>query len=327
MYRLGCGNPMRSSRKALLLGIASVFTVGVCIAQFRPGGPGGGRFGGGGGRFGGGSESGPFIRSEGGAAVNEDTVKTARETVSHSTGTPNWTNSIGFKHDVFTFARAVFHSQAGSRGWRGSWMGWLNDYPDSDLNLSFRLQQMTTLKVDPDGRVVRLTSPELFSYPLIFMLKPGYIELTKDETRALRKYLLNGGALWLDDFWGSQEWENVEAQMKRVFPERTWEELPLEHPMFQGVFPLKVHKNELQVPSIQFYERTGQTSRNGEDSKDVHFRVWRDDQGRIMLIATHNTDNGDGWEREGENDEYFHNFCEKRAYPLAINIIFYLMTH
>jgi len=49
--------------------------------------------------------------------------------------------------------------------------------------------------------------------------------------------------------------------------------------------------------------------------------------GRIMIIATHNTDNGDGWEREGENDWFFHEFSEKRAFPLGINIIFYSMTH
>jgi hypothetical protein len=61
----------------------------------------------------------------------------------------------------------------------------------------------------------------------------------------------------------------------------------------------------------------------------MHVRAWLDDkdQQRIMIIATHNTDNGDGWEREGENKEYFHDFSETRAYPLGINIITYLLTH
>ena len=52
-----------------------------------------------------------------------------------------------------------------------------------------------------------------------------------------------------------------------------------------------------------------------------------DDKQRVMVIATHNTDNGDGWEREGEDIEYFQTFSERRAYPLAINILFYLMSH
>jgi hypothetical protein len=59
----------------------------------------------------------------------------------------------------------------------------------------------------------------------------------------------------------------------------------------------------------------------------MHVRAILDDKGRIMVIATHNTDNGDSWEREGEDDWFFHEFSEKRGYPLGINIIFYLMTH
>lgn len=67
--------------------------------------------------------------------------------------------------------------------------------------------------------------------------------------------------------------------------------------------------------------------RFGDDGRDMHVRAWLDDHQRIMVIATHNTDNGDGWEREGEDIEYFRTFSEPRAYPLAINIVFYLMTH
>jgi hypothetical protein len=59
----------------------------------------------------------------------------------------------------------------------------------------------------------------------------------------------------------------------------------------------------------------------------MHVRAWLDDKQRIMVIALHNSDNGDGWERESENADYFHTFSETRAYPLAINIVFYLMTH
>ena len=64
-----------------------------------------------------------------------------------------------------------------------------------------------------------------------------------------------------------------------------------------------------------------------EECKDVHIRAIFDEKGRIMVIATHNVDNGDGWEREGEYQYFFSEFSEKRAYPLGINIIFYLMTH
>jgi hypothetical protein len=101
----------------------------------------------------------------------------------------------------------------------------------------------------------------------------------------------------------------------------------MSHPIFHCVFDLKEPMNELQVPTIHFWEPGAPTYRGGEDSRDVHVRAWLDDRQRIMVIALHNSDNGDGWEREGEDPVYFHTFSEARAYPLAINIIFYLMTH
>ena len=128
-----------------------------------------------------------------------------------------------------------------------------------------------------------------------------------------------------DDFWGPQEWASFEHEMQRVLPGRTWTELPKEHAVFHCVFNLD--KDKLQVPPIHSYERTGSSSRNGEETREMHVRAWLDDKGRIMIISTHNTDNGDGWEREGENQDYFHTFSEARAYPLAIDVVFYLMTH
>ena len=85
--------------------------------------------------------------------------RTAREAPSHSTGTPEWKNEAGFDKDVFTFARIKYSRNPYAWGSAGRW---ITDFPDSDLNLSYRLQQMTSLKVDPDGRVIKLTDSELF---------------------------------------------------------------------------------------------------------------------------------------------------------------------
>ena len=141
----------------------------------------------------------------------------------------------------------------------------------------------------------------------------------------------------VDDFWGEWQWEAFAAQMKRVLPEREFVELPMEHPLFHCVFDLKGPKNSLQTPSIRYgirADRTGVTwethvreDGSYEECKEMHVRALFDDKGRLLVIATHNCDNGDGWEREGENDYFFHEFSEKRAYPLGINIIFYVMTH
>lgn len=249
-----------------------------------------------------------------------DNLRTARELPSHSTGTPNWTNAPGFEKDVFTFVR-IRYAQGGFRGG-----GWTTDLPDSDLNLSFRLQQITSMKVDPDGRILRLTDPELKDFPFIYIVEPGGLELENDEIVALREYLLNGGFLWLDDFWGEREWENCESVLREVFPTRPFSELTLDHPIYRGIFDIKA---KYQIPAIGFVNaaRYQGVSWERSDAREVHHKGIFDDQGRLMVLATHNTDNGDGWEREGEDDYYFRNFSEKAAYPLAINVLYYVMTH
>src|SRR5262249_13193766 len=82
--------------------------------------------------------------------------RTAREIPSHSTGTPEWTNAPGFQTDVFTFVR-IKYSVNGRHGLGHTPQRWLIDSPDSDLNFSFRLQQMTSLKVNPEGLYLELT--------------------------------------------------------------------------------------------------------------------------------------------------------------------------
>jgi len=289
-----------------------------------------------------------IVYTEGHVAVDADTVRTARETASHSTGTPNWTNEPGFEKDVFTFARIIYRRAADDSGISvtSSPMGWITDYPDSDLNLSFRIQQVTSIRTDPDGRVLRLTDPSLCDYPWIYMVEPGGLDLRDSEVAILRKYLLNGGVLMADDFWGQKQWDNFEHNIKRVLPERQFTDLSMDHPLFHCVFELKGPLNKLQTPNSrqgaesldphsrfygitweQYHDDYHNDDMQGVEAHDMHVRAIFDDKGRIMVIATHDCDNGDSWEREGEDDGFFHEFSEKRGYPLGINIIFYLMTH
>lgn len=257
-----------------------------------------------------------------------DSVTTAREVPTHSTGTPEWTNPRGFEKDVFTFARIRYSSGGYGGGWRhGS--GWTTDLPDSDLNLSYRLQQMTSMRVSPDGRILNLTDVALTEFPWIYIVEPGSLFLNELEVAALRKYLLNGGFLWFDDFWGDTAWFNVEREMRKVFPERSFTETSLDHPIYHCVFDIKAKGQVPNVRTGEYSQYTGVTweDHHDGDTQTVHHRTLSDDKGRMMVLATHNTDNGDGWEREGEAHYYFKNFSEKIAYPLGINVIFYVMTH
>jgi hypothetical protein len=228
---------------------------------------------------------------------------------------PTWELDKELPSDVFTFARLRYSSW--SRG------GWSTDYPDAERNLSFRLQQLTSMKVHPEGVVIDIAEEQLRDYPFVYMVEPGGLELDQSEVAALRGYLLGGGFMMVDDFWGEDEWANFRDQIKRVFPDRQIVDLELSHPIFHTVFPLK---EKPQLPNIHHYMSTGLTYER-EDAKEVHYRAIFDDKGRMMVMICHNTDLGDGWEREGEDPTYFKEQAEKKAYPLGINIIVYAMTH
>ena len=240
-----------------------------------------------------------------------------------SSGVPDWKNDPEFQSDVFRFVRIRYGS------WGGGW-GWSTDMPASDWNISYRLQQLTSLKVHPDGTVsdggLELTDDELFDHPFIYIVEPGGLMFTEEEVKALRRYLLNGGFLMVDDFWGEDEWDNFYEEIKRVFPDREAQELPLEHEIFSCVYQLK---EKPQIPNYRdaWYGRSSGRTWERPDAKVPHYKAFFDDDDRMMVIICHNTDLGDGWEREGDNEWYFREFSEKKAYPLGINIIVYAMTH
>jgi hypothetical protein len=255
---------------------------------------------------------------------------------------PNWSINKEFSDDIFTFVRIQYSSGYGDWGYGGGYGrrsrgrrfrgggSWATDWPDSDLNFSFRLQQLTSMQVHPEGVILELTDPELFNYPFIYMLEVGRLVFSEEEVKALRKYLLNGGFLMVDDFWGDDAWYNFYSEIKRVFPDREPVDVGLNDPSNIFKIPFNL-KEKPQVPNIQqalYGQPYGVTwEDHGPGSKTPHYRAVYDNKGRIMVFICHNTDLGDGWEREGENEWFFHEFSEKQAYPLGINIVFYAMTH
>jgi len=234
-------------------------------------------------------------------------------------GTPTWEVDAEMPDELFTFARLRYRSS-----YRGH--AWATDYPDADLNLSYRLQQLTSMRAHPDGKIVDIEDPTLFDYPFVYMIEPGDISLSDEEAATLRRYLEQGGFLMVDDFWGDLEWDNFHAGFKQIFPNRELVELPLEHPVFHCVYDLK---EKPQVPAIGMAQagRASGITFERADAREAHYKACYDDKGRMMMIACHNTDLGDGWEREGEDEWYFREFSEKKSYPLGINILFYHLTH
>jgi hypothetical protein len=226
----------------------------------------------------------------------------------------------------FHYCRAVYRPN-----FRGDGGGWTTDYPLADIDLSIRLAELTKVAVafdapgQPRHLIVQLMSNELFQCPVIIMQEVGRLLFTPDEAARLRSYLLKGGFLWVDDFWGSFAWEVWEGEIRKVFPAAEYPiiDLPSTHPLFHTMFDLE---GVPQIPAAGIWLGSGQTSERGADSAQVHVRAITDKHGRIMVFMTHNTDVSDSWEREGEDPGYFYKFSID-GYRVAVNVLVYAMTH
>jgi hypothetical protein len=220
------------------------------------------------------------------------------------------------------FCRIVF-----AQDFRGDGGGWSVDY-----NLSIRLAELTKTDVskapsgEPNFLLIRLTDPQLFDCPFIMMTEVGALSLNDDEALRLREYLLKGGFLWADDFWGEDAWQWWEGQLRKALPagEFAIAELPPDHPLYRVQFDVK---KTPQISSINYWAGSGgDTSERGAESAVVHTRAILDKNGNVMVLMTHNTDFGDSFEREGDDPRYFMNFSVP-GYAFGINAMLYSMTH
>jgi hypothetical protein len=236
---------------------------------------------------------------------------------------------------VFTFARGAYDSEGGYGDayyqYDGRvWARWETDYPEADENFTTRLKQLTRVQAAPHATKRTFDARDIGDLPLMYVADPGWMVLTPLEQKGLRDYLLKGGMVWVDDFWGDGEWDQLVSVMHSVLPEIQWREITPEHPIFHTVFDMKVMP---QIPALPFAMRGGGTAESpgahkwpGGSTDTPHLRGWFDDQGRLLIVATYNTDLGDGFEREAFGQWYFETFSTK-AYMLGTNIVMYALTH
>ena len=211
--------------------------------------------------------------------------------------------------------------------------GWRTDYPGGETNLMIRLSELTRTPIsrDPTRRpytwVVRLTDDELFNCPYTVASDVGTLGISQEEADRLRLYLLKGGFLWVDDFWGTPAWEQWSSELAKVFPPSEYpiEDIPTSDPIYHALFDVE---QAPQITNIQFWRATGgrETSERGEDSRNVHFRTIRDKSGRMMVVMTHNSDVADSWEREGEDPGFFYQYSPS-GYAFGIDVVLYAMSH
>jgi hypothetical protein len=234
------------------------------------------------------------------------------------------------------FARIIYDSEGGMGeayyAYDGRvWARWETDFPEGDDNFGHRLAQLTRIQVAKHASSRMLTAPDLGDFPLLYMSDPGYMVVSKEEKAAFARYLANGGFVWCDDFWGDAEWQQFADVMREVLPGREWRVLSADHPIFHTVFDL--NDGMPQIPALPFASPGGSTAESPGAHKfpagsldTPEMRAWLDDDGRIMVLATHNTDVGDGWEREAYGEWYFETFSTK-SYMVGVNVVIYAMTH
>lgn len=214
----------------------------------------------------------------------------------------------------FYFTRAVYSGG----GWRrrGSWA---IDYPEADIHFVVVLRRVTNIDAYERENPIRLDDPGLRRYPFLYAVEVGYMGLTDAEVEGLRSYLMAGGFLMVDDFWGTRQWAVFEANMRKVFPDRQIVEIPRDHPVFRSYYRI----DELvQVPAInRIY-----SGRTWESNGYVpHLRGIFDDDGRLLVAINWNTDLGDAWEH-ADKAQYPLEYSTF-AYEMAVNLIVYAMSH
>jgi hypothetical protein len=215
----------------------------------------------------------------------------------------------------YTFARLEYRSY-GRR-----WSSWMTDYPEADYHFIMGLRNWcrSSLAISDEPISCSPTDKELFKYPFVYVVEPGYMTLSDEDAANLREYLTRGGFLVLDDFWGTYEWQNVQEQMRKIFPEHSIQELPLSHPIFHCYFDID---EVVQVPQVG-YIWSGVTYE--KDGYVPHYEGIIDETGRVMVFIARNADNGDAWEHI-DNQQYPLKFG-LAAYRLGMNLIVYSMTH
>jgi hypothetical protein len=203
-------------------------------------------------------------------------------------------------------------------------MGWGMDYPGADCKFMGGIHRLTGLSVSPNPNVLEITDDELFNYPYAYIVEPGGMDLTQEEAVRLREYLLRGGFIHVDDFWGLYELRNFETQMAKVFPDRELEVLSLSNPVFKTFFNID---SVILVPGRGRGCDPGGIAFGAESADDTEPRIYgvSNDDGRLMVVVTYNSDLGDAWEYM--DDPCYSTKFSGQAYRLGMNFMIYATTH
>ncbi len=214
-----------------------------------------------------------------------------------------------------------FASRSGTGdGW------WLVDWPEADDHFTTGVQRLTRIDTG-EPLHLRLTDDRLFDYPWVYATQTGWWGLSDAETSRLREYLLRGGFLVVDDFWGEEQWAVFRETMNRVLPKRTITDISESDAVMHVLYDIQ-EKDRTFIPGSRHLRRSEGGGGHGTATSGERRPAWRamyDDRNRMVVAINYDTDVGDAWEF-ADVPEY-PEAMTTLAYRYGINYIIYSMTH
>jgi hypothetical protein len=251
-----------------------------------------------------------------GIALIATTLAAAAGTAPPPTVVDGWGQRTAAYDGEFTFVRVRWRSGLDGQRRPGSSNNfWLHEFPRAERNFMGVLRDVTLVNANAEGSLIlTLDDPNLFRFPIAVLWEPGYWLMTEVEVEALRKYLLKGGFLIVNDF-ELEQWENFEAQTKRVLPNARWIRLDKNHRVFQSFFTI----DRPDVPHAAYHHLVGLTPE--------YFGLFEDNDpnGRMMAIANYNTNLAEYWQVADAG--FFPIESANNAFKLGINYVVYGLTH
>jgi hypothetical protein len=209
--------------------------------------------------------------------------------------------------------------------WRAGGTSWTQDYPRADRHFAQALRRLTRVQarsveqpVNPDE------TGDFYNWPWMNAGEMGDWKLTEAQAKTIREYLLRGGFLMLDDFWGPQEYARFEESMKLIFPDRQVVDIDSKDPIFHTVYNLDDRYQVLGQWALGNRGTYGRMSQRAAGTV-AHWMGVYDDKNRLMVMISFNSDIGDSW--EWADDPGYPEKMAGLGIRIGVDYVIYAMTH
>jgi len=206
--------------------------------------------------------------------------------------------------------------------WTHGGTSWTDDYPRGDRTMIQMLRRLSRTNARAVEQPVNLDDGDAAFFPFLLVGLARAWELTDSQAAALRAYLLHGGFVFCDSFFGDNNWAIFRESLRRVFPDRPIIDLTDDHPIFHTVYDLP-HMTSVQIPNMNSLMAGGDGSLAG--GRIPRWRGVEDDRGRLMVLIAFNNDVADAW--QWADDVRYPADKASLALRLGVNVTVYAMSH